>query len=200
MKRSHGLTAALILLLSGCLQMQPATSGRDTTPPVSGLAENAAAAKTTDRCYCADADMLLSTNASSNSDLARILAFYERFLQLSTMQQIIQYQDLSNNHRQEPSVTSTYQLALVLLTPNQEFSDPDQARHLLASNKELPSVELQTLGQFLLAMANENKNLQRQLNKAEKKATGLKQQVEELRNIESIIRDRNINNSPETGL
>ncbi len=126
------------------------------------------------------------------------LAFLASFRELSATEQEKELARLTSAAQPGGSFADRLQLALLLSQPGYTFTDQEKALRLLGLNKaEDPADQgLEGLAELLIDLLNRQQELQQQLAEETQRSEGLAQQLNDLRDIENIIRQREMNSLP----
>lgn len=128
----------------------------------------------------------------------QVLYFLARFQALPPAQQAEEYRRIVKLYEANGAAIVRFQLASALLTPGKNFSNALRGRQLLQEYLDKPSGEkdLVALAGLLVAMVDEREKLERQLAREKENSETLARQLNELRNIENIMRQREVNGRP----
>jgi hypothetical protein len=128
-----------------------------------------------------------------------LLSFLARFQTLPPLQQTEEYRRIAQLYETTPEDVVRLQFAATLLTPGKNFSNALRGRELLQEylkNENQADEDLTALAKLLVAMVDEREYLELQLAREKETSETLARQLNELRNIENIMRQREVNDRP----
>lgn len=128
----------------------------------------------------------------------QVLYFLAQFQTLPPARQTEEYRRVVKLYETSGAAIVRFQLASALLTPGKNYSNALRGRQLLQEYLDKPSGEkdLVALAGLLVAMVDEREKLERQLAQEKENSETLARQLNELRNIENIMRQREVNGRP----
>ncbi|KIH76467.1 hypothetical protein SAMN05660860_01561 [Geoalkalibacter ferrihydriticus] len=127
-----------------------------------------------------------------------ILIYLAEFQKLDSAPQAEEYLSLTRLYEAHPGERERFQLATVLLIPGKGFSNAHKGRELLQGylTESQKSEDLQALAKLLVAQVAEREKVETLLAREKETAATLARQLNELRNIETIMRQREVNGRP----
>lgn len=184
-----GLFALILAALSGCAKMEDFYDRHVGQSPKADSEQTAQSVKPR---------VEVRTKPAAADE---VLAYLTFFRQLPSPEQKIEVARLRDSLQNADIPEDRLRLALVLAQPGSSLADREKALALIAEHlKDNPGNSkdpgLDELARLLAVMLNRQQELQQQLQEEQKKSEALAQQLNELRNIENIIRQREMNGLP----
>ncbi|MDO3376921.1 hypothetical protein [Geoalkalibacter halelectricus] len=127
-----------------------------------------------------------------------VLDFLAAFQDMDADLQAEEYLRLARRYETNPEDKERLQLAAVMLIPGRGFSNAHRGRELLQEHlKNSPgSEDLDALARLLIGLVAEREKVETLLARERQNSETLARQLNELRNIETIMRQREVNGRP----
>lgn len=130
---------------------------------------------------------------------AEVLEFLAVFQSLESRAQAEEYRRVIDQFVENDGDVERFRLALVMLMPGKGFSNAHKGREMLRDylkREEPRDADLEALARLMVDLVNEREKLERRLVQEKEASETLARQLKELRDIENIMRQREINGRP----
>jgi len=130
---------------------------------------------------------------------AEVLEFLAAFQSLEGRSQAEEYRRVIDQFVENDGDVERFRLALVMLMPGKGFSNAHKGREMLRDylkREESRDADLEALARLMVDLVNEREKLERRLVQEKEASETLARQLKELRDIENIMRQREVNGRP----
>lgn len=188
MKRKKGLAAILLvaLLNGGCAPL------RDWLAQSAGEVSSKESVEQTP----SPASMPEAPVKEKSAEVLETLAVFQA---LENGAQAEEYARIVDRYVEQSGDVERFRLALALLMPGKGFSNAHKGRELLQeylARAEPGDAGLEALARLLVSLVDERERLERRLAREKENSDTLARQLKELRDIENIMRQREVNGRP----
>ncbi len=133
------------------------------------------------------------------SKAADVLEYLAAFQSLSSERQTEEYRKVAKLFETRQSDLDRFRFSLVLLSPGKGFSNSLKGRNLLEEylrKEQDPEADLVALARLLVRMVEQREKLEEQLAREKENSDALARQLNELKNIEDIMKKREVDGLP----